>query len=43
MINKHTGKTKIVILIALLGVVLAGLTASTTAKQELSKIIFYVG
>lgn len=40
--NRNFAK-KIVILVAISGVVLAGLTASTTAKQELSKIIFYVG
>lgn len=47
MINKLPEKNKMVILVVLLGIVFAGLTASTTAKQttkqELSKIIFYVG
>ena len=43
MIDKFNGKYKLIILATVLGVVFAGLAASTNAKQELSKIIFYVG
>lgn len=43
MNKKLLRNDKLVILIAILGVVFAGLAASTNAKQELSKIIFYVG
>ena len=43
MIDKFNGKYKLIILATVLGVVFAGLAASTNAEQELSKIIFYVG
>ena len=41
--KSYFATNKIIILVALFGVVLAGVMASTTAERELSKIIFYVG
>ncbi len=43
MINQLKGMNKLVLLITMIAIVLAGVTASTTAERELSKIIFYVG